>query len=92
MLKPGKLSLSARCSVSLSQAGGGRRVREHLGLNRVFRGDGYKCGALPHKWPHKQPVARLGLEQYTIQMGDHKSSVNNQALPNSPLIEICHQT
>ena len=39
------------------------------GLNRVFTCGGYKCPALLHKWPHKQPVARLGLEQYSVQMG-----------------------
>ena len=38
------------------------------GLNRVFTCGGYKCPALLHKWPHKQPVARLGLEQYSVQM------------------------
>ena len=39
------------------------------GLNRVFTCGVYKCPALLHKWPHKQPVARLGLEQYSVQMG-----------------------
>ena len=38
------------------------------GLNRVFTCGVYKCPALLHKWPHKQPVARLGLEQYSVQM------------------------
>ena len=42
---------------------------ESGGLNRVFTCGGYKCPALLHKWPHKQPVARLGLEQYSVQMG-----------------------